>query len=319
MRAPDAAWVLGILLVIGCGTAEDPLARGDALWADSSYEEALAEYRLAARRSRGDAAVRLRLAHAYVQVGRAERARESYAGLLRDAPEHEDQAVYDLLRLAYDSRLRGEGQALATAAAGVLAWRGEQPLPGLQQLLARQALEAGDRERGLFFLQSALADAPPDSLPALLLLAGRLREDLGACDAATRFYRRFLEIAPVGTQAEDVRWRLGNCAYTSARRYAQAGMPMEALARYAVVEELGVPLNLVDQAAFERGELFRSMGAGDSARAAYGRVVQHGTGRAAPALLNRAAVRLRELGFPEYFLPGVPLDPDTSVGVASFS
>ena len=316
MGSRASAAVVAALLAAGCGEAADPLARGDALWADSQYGAALAEYRLASQRARGDAVVRLRVAHAYARTGRAERATASYAALLREAPEWQDQAVFDLVRLARDAARRGNAQALADAAAGVLALNPQQPLPRLQHTLARQAMQSGDRERALAFLQGAIANAPNDSLPELWLLAGRLREELGACDAAARFYRDYLSSQPAGAAADDVRWRLGNCAFASAREHARAGFSGEALERYGTVVRLGVPQNLVDQAWVERGELFLSLGRTDSAREAFLRVVELGRGRAAPQVLQRAEARLREMGVEPSWWQSFPPDPDSVQSVA---
>lgn len=318
-RLAPSALLLIAVAAGACNPPQDPVARGDALWADSQFSEAAAEYRLAARRARADAGIRLRLAHAYAQSLRSDRAVASYTALLRDAPERQEQATFDLVRLGRAAQRQGNWQALSEAAAGVLAIRPEQPLPHLHHALARQALQGGNREQAMAFLEGALATAPPDSLAALWLLAGRVREDLGACDAARRFYNRYLEHIASGEVADDVRWRLGNCAFSTARDYARAGMPRQALERFGSVVALGTPRNLVDQAWLERGELFRDLGQSDSAAFAYTRVLEMGSARAAPQVLRRAADRLREMGLePELWLPA-PADLDSTPGVAGTS
>ena len=65
------AWgtAVAVLALGACGSDEDALARGDRLWADSSFPAALAEYRLALRHRDVDPAVLVRVAHAYVVTG----------------------------------------------------------------------------------------------------------------------------------------------------------------------------------------------------------------------------------------------------------
>src|SRR5690606_25972267 len=63
-----AAVALTTIGLSACGGADTALMRGDRLWADSSYADALAEYILAVRQGADHTAL-ARVAHTYGQVG----------------------------------------------------------------------------------------------------------------------------------------------------------------------------------------------------------------------------------------------------------
>src|SRR5207253_8400727 len=83
-RAPSCAAALLTFLFAACrGDSESSIARGDRFWADSHYQGALAEYRLALRHRADDPAILLRVAHAYAETGQLQPARATYAKLLQ--------------------------------------------------------------------------------------------------------------------------------------------------------------------------------------------------------------------------------------------
>ncbi len=283
------ARIAAILLVIAlaaCGGGEDALSRGDRLWADSAYTESIAEYQLAYARGGGDDALR-RLAHAYAVTGQFERAYDAYQTLLADDESFADQAVYDFVSLAEQSRARGDGYGVARAAEAALALRPALDLSGLTDELAAYYEQGASPEQAIAWYERSLANAPPDSAAPLLFRMGRLLADRDDCARAQPYLRAYLARAPRGPNAGDARWRIGNCAYSAARSAHQAGDPARALTQLQVVIDLGVPENLVDEAWYMRGDIMYALGRSDEAMLAYQRVLDLNPGRSGQ-LVDRA-------------------------------
>lgn len=291
------AWGLPLLLLAGCGGGEDALARGDRLWADSSYTEAIAEYRLAAARGGGEAAGR-RLAHAYAVTGQLERAQESWAGLLASDDAWTDQAVYDYLLVARAARRRGDGYSMARAAEAALELRPGLELGDLADAVAAYYADNAASEQALAYYERALANAPSDSAAAILFRIGRLRAEQNACAAALPYLRAYLARAPDGDDVPDARWHIGNCSFREAQDAHQAGNLTAALPLLRTVTSLGVPSNLQDQAWFMSGDILYALGRADEALRAYQRVLDLNPSRNG-ALVERAQRQIDRIRFGE--------------------
>lgn len=294
------------LVLSACTDAESALARGDRLWADSAWTEALAEYRLAYDGNRSDQAL-ARVAHAYAATGQFERAREHYDLLVARAPEYTDQAVFDYLRLAHRAEERSDRYGMAAAMEAALALRPGLPVTGMAAPLARFYSRSGDVERAVVFYERALAEATPDSVPVLLFDYGQLMEQHGRCAEAMELFNAFRAREPRGERADQARWNVGNCAFQLGRQARQDGNGETALSYLQVVIDLGVPPNLVEQAWFERGETLAAMGRGEEALDAFVRVLESVRSTTSP-LAERARQRINELRFGS--LPARPgMDP----------
>ncbi|HEX6308914.1 MAG TPA: tetratricopeptide repeat protein [Longimicrobiales bacterium] len=302
MRTHDwkdrAAGVLAVLLLLGgagCGDSEPAMARGDRMWADSSYTAALAEYRLAYSIRRGTEEL-ARVAHAYAVTGQFERARESYDQLIERAPEYTDQAVFDYLTLARRAQARSDRFGMAGAVDAALALRAGLPVGDMAAPLARYYARAGEVDRARDFYERALAYSPPDSVPVLLFDFAQFQEAQGNCVEAIELFSAYRTRRPRGEQADQARWNIGNCSFALARQAREQGNPEQALEHLRVTLELGVPQNLMEQAWFERGEALLELGRRDEALEAYIRVLE--TSRTAGgALAERARQRIDELRF----------------------
>src|SRR5690606_37534883 len=189
-RIPGSMARAGVLLVAallaGCGPESTSLVRGDQLWADSAYDRAIAEYRLALRETDNDERVVARLAHAYAVTGQFDQAHRYYEELLKRAPEYTDQAVYDYMLIAARSRARARGDrfGMANAVDAASELRPGLPLGETSAALARYYAQTGDAERAVDFFERALAEAPADSIPALLFQLGSVQESRGNCAEA---------------------------------------------------------------------------------------------------------------------------------------
>jgi len=139
----------------GCQDAEPALARGDRFWADSSYTDALAEYRLALRQHPDDE-TRARTAHAYIETGQFELAREIYTELIRQSPKWTDQAIFDYVAVANRARDRSDRYGLASAVAAAQELRPGLPLDDFAIPLARYYSTTGDPALALDFYERAI-------------------------------------------------------------------------------------------------------------------------------------------------------------------
>lgn len=287
-------------LTAACQDNEPALARGDRLWADSSYTAALAEYRLAAAQ-RTDEDALIRLAHAFARAGELSEAREVYDRLLRDHPRYADQAIYDYVGLARRALKRGDEFDAAIAVDAALALRPELRLPDAVAPVARFYRRRGDADQALAYYQRALAELPADSAPRLLYEIGLLEEERGHCDVAIDYFRAFRAQAE---RAEgrwrsllgEARWHIGSCSFQIARQAREQGQVSEALERLETMIGLGVPENLLDQAWFDRAELLYAVGRFDEALAAYRHVLERNPARAGQ-LVERAQERIDDIRF----------------------
>ena len=306
MRARSSSARLGALLALlaaGCTDRAAPLARGDVLWADSSYTQALAEYRLALRSDPGDPELLLRTAHAFARLG-DRRAAESYAELVRQEPSLADQALFDLARAARAAGARGNVQELRLMLEAALDIRPELRLEGAEERLAPVASRAGDRDAALAWLERGMASAPPDSLPDLIFRAARLREDLGSCTAARRYYARYLELRSSGAVAAEARQRAARCGQRLAQELEAAGLWPEALDILAAVAA-DPPEALAAQVWLQQGDMLARGGLHFQAAEAYGRIFDLPPEAVAPRLVQTAAARIRDLGL-------IPPRPDSA-------
>ncbi|HEX6939876.1 MAG TPA: tetratricopeptide repeat protein [Longimicrobiales bacterium] len=296
-RLGPALAALALAWSAACSDPEPAIVRGDRLWADSNYTNALAEYRLALRQSGDDEEVLLRVAHAYAQTGQLDRARESYDRLLRRAPEYTDQAIYDFLSLAQRARERGDRFGMAGGVDAALALRRELDVSAFAPLLARYHMEMGNAARALEFYQRALAASPPDSTPALMYEIALAHEDQRNCRAAIGYFMAYRQRVPRGRLAREATWHAGNCAYELARESHRDGNLTEALEQLALVTELGQPENIQDQAWFDRGEILYAIGRFDEALEAYQRVLELNKTRGGGQIVERAQRRIDDIRF----------------------
>lgn len=287
---------LGLIVLTACENPEPAVVRGDRLWADGSHAEALDEYRLALRQSARNDEVLLRVAHAYVSVGRFEEARENYMRLLARAPEYMDQAIHDFLSLAHRSLERRDRYDMAASVEAALELRPDLPLGELASHLARYYAELGSTDRALWFYERALAGASLDSIPGLLFEIGVLHEERRDCENAVGFFMAYRERAPRGAHTTQARWRLGQCSFELARHAHQEGRLAEALDRLDTVLGLGVPENIQDQAWFTRGEILFAIGRFDDALDAYRRVLDLNQTRGG-LIVDRARQRIDQIRF----------------------
>jgi tetratricopeptide (TPR) repeat protein len=301
-----------------CRDNEPALARGDRLWADSAYDAALAEYRLAMAQ-RDDDHARARLAHAYARAGRLPEMGSLYRELLPGNPDLADQAVYDFLYVAERARRRGDVYSAAMALNAALAIRPELNPPGLVLPAARFHRQRGETERAEAHYARALLAMPPDSAPLVLYELGGLHEEAGHCDVAVHYFEAF---RLQGRQDErrwrtllgEARWHMGNCSFRLAREARERGSVTDALRHLDTMIDLGEPEHLLDQAYMDQADLLYAIGRFDEALEAYRTVIDRSPARVGP-LVERAQRRIDEIRFGPR--PDLDLSPGVQPGISA--
>lgn len=280
----------------GCSHPESTVARGDQLWADSNYTEALAEYRLSLKRRPASDELLARVAHGYAEIGELARARQYYTQLVGRSPGYTDQAVFDFLTLARKAHDRSDRYGMAGAVEAALALRPGLPVSDMAAGLARYYSSTGNPAKALEYYERAMAAAPADSVAGLMFEMATVHEARGECPQAMTMFTAFRARTEDPEQSDQARWHIGTCAWDLARKAEQAGDTSGALRYIATVTDLGAPQNILDQVWFERGELLLAQGRGPEALEAYQRSLEanrSGTGQ----LADRAKRRIDEIRF----------------------
>ena len=291
--------LLLLLVPMAClprATEVNAVRRGDEAFAQGDFEEALAEYRLAVRQGADDPQVAARVAHTYAMMGRVDDAGAYYREAAAREPRLTDQAVADLMRLAWDAHARRDRFAMATAVETALELR---PGVGVGQIslpLARHYFENGEYGRALPFYQRAMADAT-DSVPEIVFEVGRAHEEIGDCEHALIFFEQFRQMVRPWERGE-VDWYIGTCAFNLARELRSRTLaPEELMKALELVDrtvEVGEPRNIQAQAWLEKGEILAELGECEAAMEAYAQVRYADQ---AGSLVDRAQARFDEIRF----------------------
>lgn len=300
LAALAALAALAVALVLGaCQDNETAIARGDRLWADSSYDAALAEYRLAAAQH-GDADALARLAHAYAREGQLDQARQAYDDVVADRPSLGDQAAYDFLAIAHRALRRRDDFGATSAVDAALSVRPALEVPSAVLTVARAYRDREDPERALAYYVRALTTLPPDSVPPVLYEMGLLEEGQDRCDVALDYYRAFRLQADGRRRwralVGEARWHTGSCSFTLAGEERKRGEIDRALEHLDTMIGLGEPENLLDQAWFDRGEMLYATGRFPEALEAYRMVLERNPERTGQ-LVERAQARIDRIRF----------------------
>ena len=235
-------------------TEDGATLRGDQAWAHGDYEEALAEYRLAARRGANSGHAHLRVGHAYARLGRVDEAKQAYRRAIADDPGFADQAVADLVRLARTAQERNDPFGVASALEAAVEFRPDVNFVRLAFPLASHYAANGEHARALLFFQRALS---ADSVPEVLYETALAYEEVGACASALSYFKQFVEAVPA-SRRRDAGWHIGKCSYDLAQEYRRDGDHEGALALIEETVLMGEPRTHLARAYYELGELLVS-------------------------------------------------------------
>jgi len=279
---PAARWrlragtLVAVLLVAACSQGPDHERLGDRRYAERSFIDALAEYRLALRQPSPSPELRAKFAAAALHVGALAEAVVAYRDLARADPAAQDDATDGLVHAA---RLAIDARDLAALGQAVAALRDLQPdrvLGGLAMALGASYEPSGRPSDALDILLQGAAVSAPGTADSLLVLYGDLNVQLTQLDAAQRAYEGVLRRSPTRAVAQAARTGLVRCAIERGRDALGAGFLEDAVQWFGKAIGYGEPDSLVRVAWLLTGDA-RWAGS-DTARAAeaYRRAVASG-------------------------------------------
>ena len=285
--------VVGAAACVSQSPEESAIFRGDQAWARGDHEEALAEYLLAVRQGANSGLVHLRVAHAYVELGRVDEAKQAYLTAIESEPDFADQAVADLVRRARISDARDDRFGVASALEAALELRPGISFAKLALPMARHYAGNGEYERALPFFQKALAAA--DSAPEVVYEAALAYEQMGDCVRALLFFEEFAGLVRARDRL-DADWHIGNCSYRLSGEYREKGDRGEALRLLQETVGIGEPKTLLASAYYDMGQLLVSLGRCEEAIDALGGVLRESPSGSGPSV-RRAELWIDELRF----------------------
>jgi tetratricopeptide (TPR) repeat protein len=227
------------LLAAGCVRGTDHERLGDRRYAERSWPDALAEYRLAIRRSPATSQLRAKLAMAALHAQALGDAVQAWRDLGKADPGARDEAAEGLMRTA---RAAIEARDVAAVRASV---------DGLREIAPGRLVELGS---GLL----AVLDDPPRPEDADLALAaaaasqGAQADSLvaawadassrfGRCDLASRAYDALRRRNRTPAITRSARRGLAGCQVESGRAALAAGQLDQAEEKFRAAIEIGVP------------------------------------------------------------------------------
>ena len=268
-----------VLWVVGaCAPAssdDNAVRRGDVAFARDSLEEALAEYRLAARRGDEEPRILARVAHTYLALGRVDEASEAYGRAVEKDTRYADMAAADLVQLAREASRRDDRFLMASAMEQARSFLPELGVPDLTLDLARHHFQSGEYALALPLYQRALSEGA-DSVPEVVLEIGQAYDESGDCRSALVFFERFRRLASAPNRGS-VDFNIGRCSFQRAREIRRAAPRSpaalaEALRHVERAIDLGEPRSSLGEAWFEKGGLLSDLGECDAAQEAFQQV-----------------------------------------------
>ncbi len=278
------------MLLMSCRTGSDHERIGDRRYAEGAWQDALAEYRLAARQRRATATLRAKLGQAALKAGALGEAVEAYRALVDQDPVARGEAVDGLVRAG---RLASSSRDVRALRQAVRALRDVAPQrigdlgPGLA-LSVEQERAPGDEE----LILTAAARAGRAGVDTLLVAWADVNVRAGRCDAATRGLDAVVRRGAVGL-ARPVRAGIALCRIEEGRAALGDGRLVDAEAAFAAAIATGTPDSTIRLAWLLIGDT--RWAAGDSAGATEAYESAIAGGDEGSATVRRAEEQLRRL------------------------
>jgi tetratricopeptide (TPR) repeat protein len=285
---------LGLLaLAAACAAGPDHERLGDRRYADRSFTDALAEYRIALRRRSPSTELRAKFAAAALHVGSLREAVAEYRELAGDDPASADEAVEGLMRAA---SLAIDARDLSALSQAVSALREVQPGRPLGRLAAALGASFDPEVRPVdardLLLQAAAVSRRPVA-DSMLVLYAAVNVQLRQYDAAQQAYESVLRRSPASALTRVAQTGLAVCAVERGRDALGAGLLDDALGWFRTAIGYGEPDSLVRVAWLLSGDARWAGGDSTGAVNAYRRAAAGGGDDDATAL--RANEQLRRL------------------------
>ncbi len=228
-----------LLLVLGaCARGPDHERLGDRRYAEQSWVDALAEYRLAARQHKPSSTLRSKTGAAALHAGALDEAATAYRDLASDRARA-DEAATGLVRTARAAIASRDVAALRSALAGL---RSVAPtrLAELGPGLALGALDPRGAPQPELLLAAAAAATGPlaDSLMAVWADA---TARIGRCDVAARAYDALIRRTNDPVVNRVSRGGLAGCRVDAGRAALASGQLDVAEQQFRAAVAIGVP------------------------------------------------------------------------------
>jgi len=230
-------WCLPLVLA-ACARGVDHERMGDRRYAEQSWADALAEYRLAARQHRPTLELRAKIGAAALHAGELVGAAAAYRDLGAADASAADEAAEGLLRTA---RAAITGRDVAALAAALAALRVLAPsrLPELGDAVMLGLGERRPQDPALLLVASASTGGT--TADSLAMLWAEANAHAGRCDRAMPAYRSLIRRGTAPTLARIVKGGLAGCEVAVGREALAEGRLVDAEAAFRAAVVLGVP------------------------------------------------------------------------------
>lgn len=223
--------VLGVGMIAGCGRVGDHERRGDQLYGEGQYSQALAEYRSALA---GDPDPRLwaKTGAAALRTGNLEVATDSYLRLAAEDPTRTEEAAEGLDAVARAADRAGDVKRLESAVVGL-----GMIAPG--RSIGRYALELVRRPGAeatnlVAVFPGAIAAAPDaETVDSLLAVYGAALRETSGCDQALPVFQATLRRTRVDALRNRAEDGVAGCSLALGLRADAAGRPDDAALWFA--------------------------------------------------------------------------------------
>jgi tetratricopeptide (TPR) repeat protein len=223
--------VLGLGVIAGCGRVGDHERRGDQLYGEGQYSQALAEYRTALA-SDPDARLWAKTGAAGLRTGNLEVAADSYLRLAAEDPTRSEEAAEGLDAVARAADRAGDVKRLESAVVGLGMIAPSRSLGRYAlELIRRPGAEATDL---VAVFPGAIAAAPDaETVDSLLAVYGAALRETSGCDQALPVFQATLRrtrVDALRSRAED---GVAGCSLALGLRAEAAGKPDDAALWFA--------------------------------------------------------------------------------------
>jgi tetratricopeptide (TPR) repeat protein len=224
-------FVVGVGVVAGCGRVGDHERRGDQLYGEGQYSQALAEYR-AALASDPDARLWAKSGAAALRANNLEVASDSYLRLAAEDPTRTEEAAEGLDAVARAADRAGDVKRLESAVVGLgMIAPGRSIGRYALELIRRPGAEATDL---VAVFPGAIAAAPDaETVDSLLAAYGAALRETSGCDEALPVFQATLRrtrLDALRNRAED---GVAGCSLALGLRAEAAGKSDDAALWFA--------------------------------------------------------------------------------------
>jgi tetratricopeptide repeat protein len=223
--------VLGLGVIAGCGRVGDHERRGDQLYGEGQYSQALAEYRTALA-SDPDARLWAKTGAAALRTGNLEVASDSYLRLAAEDPTRSEEAAEGLDAVARAADRAGDVKRLESAVVGLGMIAPSRSIGRYAlELIRRPGAEATDL---VAVFPGAIAAAPDaETVDSLLAVYGAALRETSGCDQALPVFQATLRRTRVDALRRRAEDGVAGCSLALGLRAEAAGKSDDAALWFA--------------------------------------------------------------------------------------